>query len=207
MDAFFFSMKRAHLGWERLGRTLLKQEGLTPARYDLLNTIVDCEANGELMTQAELWKRLGVVRSAVCEMVKELVEKKLLTRYRAADSRTWIVKLTELAKKLRNAAYADLNDGGIATGWADSLMTDRRDTDPSPIRHEWTQTFFKIGADLGNRVRRNRDLYCWDLEELYASLIRPEDGETWGDVPWLDEKWIAANAPAMFEVTETEPVS
>ena len=202
MDAFFFSMKRAHLGWERLGRKLLGPEGLTPARYDLLNTIVDCEANGELMTQAELWKRLGVVRSAVCEMVKELVEKKLLTRYRAKDSRTWIVRLTELAKKLQKSAYDDVNNNGIATQWADSLMTNRRDIDPMPIRHEWSQTFFSIGADLGNRVRRNRDLYCWDIEELYASLITPEDGETWGDVPWMDEKWIAENT--VREVTSDE---
>src|ERR1043166_5326203 len=58
MDAFFFSMKRAHLGWERFGRKVLKQDSLTPARFDLLSTIVDCEANEELMTQAELWKRL-----------------------------------------------------------------------------------------------------------------------------------------------------
>ena len=194
MDAFFFAMKRAHLGWERLGRNLLKPEKLTPARYDLLNTIVDCEANGELMTQAELWKRLGVVRSAICEMVMELVELKLLTRTRAPDKRTWIVRMTELGKKLQKSAYDDLNNNGIATGWADSLMTDRLDIDPMPIRHHWSQVFFNIGADLGNRVRRNRDLYCWDIEELYASLIRPEDGETWGDVPWMDEKWIAENS-------------
>jgi DNA-binding MarR family transcriptional regulator len=182
MDAFFFSMKRAHLGWERLGRMFLKQEGLTPARYDLLNTIVDCEANGDLMTQAELWKRLGVVRSAVCEMVMDLVEQKILTRKRADDGRTWIVRLTELGKKLQKSAYDDLNNGGIATQWADSLMTDRMDVDPMPIRYEWTQKFFSMGADLGNWVRRNSDLYCWDIEELYASLIRPEDGETWGAV-------------------------
>ena len=194
MDAFFFSMKRAHLGWERLGRKFLKQDSLTPARYDLLNTIVECEANQELMTQAELWKRLGVVRSAVCEMVMELVEQKILTRYRAADSRTWIVRLTELGKKLQKAAYDELNNNGIATQWADSLMTDRLNIDPMPERHRWTQVFFNIGADLGNWVRRNRDLYTWDIEELYASLIRPEDGDTWGDIPWMDEKWIAENS-------------
>jgi DNA-binding MarR family transcriptional regulator len=198
MDAFFFSMKRAHLGWERLGRRLLKPEGLTPARFDLLNTIVDCEASGELMTQAELWKRLGVVRSAVCEMVKALVEAKILKRYRETPkARTWIVTLTELGKKLQKSAYDDLNNNGIATQWADSLMTDRQDIDPMPIRYEWTSKFFSMGADLGNRVRRNGDLYCWDIEELYASLIRPEDGETWGDVPWMDEKWIAENSVEM----------
>ncbi|HEX4515523.1 MAG TPA: MarR family transcriptional regulator [Polyangiaceae bacterium] len=187
-------MKRAHLGWERLGRKFLKEFTLTPARYDLLNTIVDCEANDERMTQAELWKRLGVVRSAVCEMVKELVEKSILTRERAADSRTWIVRLTNLGKKLQREAYAELNNNGIATQWADSLMMDRKNIDPMPVRYQWTQTFFSIGADLGNRVRRNQHLYTWDIEELYTSLIAPEDGETWGDVPWMDEDWIAANS-------------
>ncbi len=194
MDAFFFSMKRAHLGWERLGRAFLKEFALTPARFDLLNTIVDC---AEPITQAELWKRLGVVRSAVCEMVMELVTLGIVTRTRAPDSRTWILKLTELGKKLQRGAYDELNNNGIATQWADSLITDRTERDPMPIRHAWTQTFFSIGADLGNHVQRNTDLYTWDIEELYASLIRPEDGETWGDVPWMDEKWIAENSVEM----------
>jgi len=33
----------------------------------------------------------------------------------------------------------------------------------------------------------------WDIEDTYASIIRPEDGETWGPIPWMDEKWIAEN--------------
>jgi DNA-binding MarR family transcriptional regulator len=195
MDAFFFSMKRAHLGGQRLGRALLKEFALTPARFDLLNTIVDC---AEPMTQTELWKRLGVVRSAVCEMVKELVKIGILNRSRAEeDSRTWIVRLTELGRKLQKAAYDELLNNGIATQWTDSLITDWTARDPMPIRHEWAQRFFSIGANLGNHVRRNTDLYTWDIEELYASLIRPEDGETWGDVPWMDEKWIAENSVEM----------
>ena len=43
MDAIFFSMKRAHLGGERLGRFLLepfKAFGLkTTARFDMMKTI------------------------------------------------------------------------------------------------------------------------------------------------------------------------
>jgi hypothetical protein len=31
------------------------------------------------------------------------------------------------------------------------------------------------------------------MEDFYALLIRPEDGETWGNVPWMDEAWIAKN--------------
>ena len=160
-------MKRAHLGWERLGRKFLEPHALTPARFDLLNTIVDCEASSERMTQAELWKRLGVVRSAVCEMVKELVEAKILERHRAPDSRTWIVRLTELGRTLQKAAYDELINNGIATQWADSLITNRMEIDPMPIRHEWTQKFFSIGADLGNHVRRNTDLYTWDIDATH----------------------------------------
>jgi DNA-binding MarR family transcriptional regulator len=194
MDAVFFSMKRAHLGGQRLGRRFLKEFELTPARFDLLNTIVDCE---EPMTQTELWKRLGIVRSAVCEMVKVLEKLGILKRDRAPDSRTWIVRLTELGKKLQREAYDVLINNGIATQWTDSLITLRTESDPMPLRHRWTQVFFSIGAELGNRVRRNTDLYTWDIEELYTSLIRPEDGETWGDVPWMDDEWIAENTVEM----------
>jgi DNA-binding MarR family transcriptional regulator len=188
MDAVFFSMKRAHLGVERLGRRFLKEFALTPARFDLLNTIVDCEERQELMTQAELWKRLGVVRSAVCEMVKELVEAKLLKRHRAADSRTWIVRLTELGRRLQKEAFDVLINGGIATQWADSLITKRLNIDPAPVRHHWTQIFFSIGADLGNWVRRNTDLYTWDIEEFYAELIAPNERDIHeAEIPWVDE--------------------
>ena len=46
-----FAMKRAHLGFERMGRKLLKGFELTPARFDLLATLRD---GRKRMTQAEL---------------------------------------------------------------------------------------------------------------------------------------------------------
>ena len=199
MDAFFFSMKRAHLGVERLGRKFLKEFALTPARFDLLNTIADCV--DEPMTQAELWKRLGVVRSAVCEMVKELEALGVLERERVPYERTWYVRLTELGQKIQKAAYDALINEGVATQWADSLMTDRVDSiDPIDRRYEWTQIFFSIGNDLGNEVQRNRHLYTWDIEGLYGWLISLEDAATrtgLPDVPWMDDEWIAENSVEM----------
>ena len=198
MDAFFFSMKRAHLGVERLGRKFLEEFALTPARFDLLNTIADCV--DEPMTQAELWKRLGVVRSAVCEMVKELVELGVIERERVPYERTWFVRLTALGERLRKAAYDALINAGIATQWADSLMTDRADVDPMNVRYDWTQIFFSMGSDLGNDVQRNRHLYMWDIADLYGWLIPIEDAATKigiADVPWMDDDWIAANSVAM----------
>ncbi len=192
MDAVFFSMKRAHLGGERLGRALLEPFGLTPARFDLMNTIADCT---EPMPQKELWKRLGVVRSAVCEMIKSLMRLALVKRYRAADSRTWIVQLTERGRELVQRAYDALINRGDATVLVDALITDDVALDPAPTRHEWAGTFFSIGARLGNRVRRNRDLYCWDIEEFYAWLTTPEERNVHDGVPFVDENSVEVDAP------------
>jgi DNA-binding MarR family transcriptional regulator len=185
MDAVFFSMKRAHLGAQRLGRVLLEPFGLTPARFDLLNTIRDCE---EPITQSELTRRLGVVRSAVCEMVQVLVGLGIVKRTRAEDSRTWVVELSELGRRLQKEAYDALINDGVATQWADSLITNRADVDPAPVRYEWTQIFFAIGRRLGNDVRRNSNLYTWDIEDFYEALITPADRDMYfGHLPWVDE--------------------
>ena len=184
-------MKRAHLGGQRLGRFLLEPFepfGLTPARFDMMLTIYD----EEMLSQATLTRRLGVVRSAVSDMVNVLIELKLLTKSRATDGRTFIVRLTKFGRELIKAACDALLNNGEATAYVDNLITEGKG-DPSERRHDWTSWFFSIGAVLGNNAYSNRDLYWWDLEDLYAVLIRPEDGETWGDVPWMDDAWIAKN--------------
>jgi hypothetical protein len=42
------------------------------------------------------------------------------------------------------------------------------------------------------------------MEDLYAAVIRPEDGETWGRIPWMDDAWIEKNSvemtPAELEI-------
>jgi len=195
MDAIFFSMKRAHLGGERLGRFLLepfKPFGLkTTARFDMMKTIYESE---EMLSQASLVRMLGVVRSAVSDMVKVLIKLKLLTKFRAADGRTFIVQLTELGRALIKKACDELMNNGEATAYVDNVITDDFNRDPMGRRHDWTAWFFYIGQKLGNDAVANRDLYFWDMEDLYASLICPEDGETWGPIKWIDDKWIAENS-------------
>jgi DNA-binding MarR family transcriptional regulator len=200
MDAVFFSMKRAHLGGERLGRHLLEPFGLTPARFDLLNTIADCKT---LMPQKELWKRLGVVRSAVCEMVKSLMKLALVKRYRAADSRTWIVQLTERGREVAKRAYDALVNRGDATVIVDRLIAGT-EIDPAPLRHEWSGTFFDIGGVLGNSVRRNRDLYCWDIEEWYAWLTTAEERDA-DKVPFIDD--VIARGPQPPRLDPVDPTT
>ena len=192
MDAVFYSMKRAHLGGQRLGRFLLEpfaKFGMTPARFDMMKTIYECE---EMLSQAKLVERLGVVRSAVSDMVKVLIELKLLKKFRAADGRTFIVQLTEFGRALIKKACDELLNNGEATAHVDNLIS------KTPItmeqRHQLTELFFDIGAKLGNDAWANADLYWWDLEDLYALLITPEDGPTWGRIPWMDDEWIANNS-------------
>jgi DNA-binding MarR family transcriptional regulator len=169
-----------------------KEFGLkTTARFDMMKTIYESE---EMLSQARLVEKLGVVRSAVSDMVKVLIELKLLTKFRAADGRTFIVRLTEFGRALIKKACDELMNNGEATAYVDNLITHEFDRDPMERRHDWTVWFFNIGQKLGNDAVANRDLYWWDIEDLYASIIRPEDGETWGSIPWMDEKWIAENS-------------
>src|SRR5215470_11032742 len=159
LDAVFFSMKRAHLGGQRLGRSLLEpfeKFGLTPARFDMMKTIFECE---EMLSQAKLVQRLGVVRSAVSDMVKVLVELKLLTKFRAADGRTFIVQLTEFGRALIEKACDELMNNGEASAYVDNVITDDFNRDPMGRRHDWTSWFFYIGRKLGNDATANRDLY------------------------------------------------
>lgn len=203
-DAVFFSMKRAHLGGQRLGRTLIepfKGVGLTPARFDMMKTIFECE---EMLSQAKLVQRLGVVRSAVSDMVKTLIELELLKKFRAADGRTFIVQLTDFGRKVIKRACDELLNNGEATAHVDELITHDERECPIDRRADWTGWFFGIGARLGNDALANCDLYWWDIEDLYAVNIRPEDGPTWGDVPWVDEAWIANNTFEEVSAAELE---
>ena len=67
MDAVMFEVKGAHLAMQGFGRRMLRRFGLTPARFDLMNAVA---ARG--MKQSDLWKRLNVVRSVICEMLRSL---------------------------------------------------------------------------------------------------------------------------------------
>src|SRR5579885_110792 len=90
MDAVMFHVKAAHLAAQRVGRSLVRKYGLTPARFDLLNAL-----RGKGMRQCDLWRRLNVVRSVVSEMIAALLELRWVKRVRAADGRTWLVQLTQ----------------------------------------------------------------------------------------------------------------
>jgi len=103
------------------------------------------------------------------------------------------VQLTEFGRALIKKTCDDLMETGEATSHVDNVITDDFNRDPMGRRHDWTSWFFHIGRRLGNDATANRDLYVWDMEDLYALVITPEDGETWGPIPWMDDAWIEAN--------------
>jgi DNA-binding MarR family transcriptional regulator len=114
MDAVNFSIKRTHLALNRLGRTLLRPHGLTPARFDLMFA---CEYG---ITQSELWRRLEVVRSVVCEMLGALEKLGWVERIRAG--RTRLVRLTATGRALFEKLLAEYVQSGDVGAWVDHAL-------------------------------------------------------------------------------------
>jgi DNA-binding MarR family transcriptional regulator len=127
MDAVMFNVKGAHLALQRVGRLLLRQHELTPARFDLMHALGPSGAK-----QSDLWKRLDVVRSAVCEMVTRLIKLGLLERVRAG--RTWIVALSARGRSLMEAAWRACIESGATTTRIDDAFG--AESDVAAIRQE-----------------------------------------------------------------------
>jgi DNA-binding MarR family transcriptional regulator len=183
MDAVLFAVKRAHLGGERFGRRMLRQFGLTPARFDLMNAASG--ASG--VTQSVLWRRLGVVRSAVCEMISALAGLGLVERRRdLLDRRTCLVRLTARGRDLFERAYAALIESGDVTVAIDRVLASHIvEIDPTAIRYEFVGRSFAI-ADAFSRGRAsNWDPYGWNFEDFYHWFVEPEDGDVPGGIPFV----------------------
>lgn len=168
MDAVFFEAKGAHLAFQRVGRRLLRGLGITPARFDLMHAL-----GRTGLKQSELWKRLNVTRSVVCEMLDALLTLGWVSRFRAADSRTWMVRLTRRGRELFERAYAACVVSGDAAVRADyGLAGGHVDINAMNARHEF------LGAcdDVQNVYRekagfRGPDLYTWQAADYYFHFV------------------------------------
>ncbi len=106
MDAVNFSIKRAHLALLRLGRSLLTDDGLTPARFDLMNALGPTGAK-----QSDLCRQLEVVRSVVSEMLASLEKLGWIERVR--EGRTKLVKLTAAGREVFERADKLVTSGEV----------------------------------------------------------------------------------------------
>jgi DNA-binding MarR family transcriptional regulator len=180
MDAVMFEMKAAHLAVQRVGRGLLRDYGLTPARFDLMNALGD-----KGLRQSDLWKRLNVVRSAVSEMVRALEALAWVKRIRAADGRTWLVMLTQRGREIFQRAFDARVETGDMAVWMDfGLAQGHAELNAMNLRNDFVhacaslQTMFRVTPWF-----RGDDLYCWDPEDYYAWLVWPEDPLV-GEIPF-----------------------
>ena len=164
-----FAAKRAHLGAERFGRRMLRGFGLTPARFDLMKVASDRFG----IKQTELWRLLGVVRSAVSEMVAILEELGLVRRRRdELDRRTWLVSLTARGREVFERAHDALVESGEITLRVDAVLAGGMvEVDTVQQRYEYVGSSFGIAAAFGTRIPYYWDLYLWDYEDFYAWFI------------------------------------
>ena len=180
MDAVLFELKAAHLSVQRVGRLFAKPYGLTPARFDLMNSL---GVHG--MKQSDLWKRLNVVRSVICEMVRSLMELGWVKRVRATDSRTWLVMLTESGRAIFQRAFEEtVNAGEVVFMLEHGLRRCEGDTLKAREVLWWycesfLQAFRTRPAWIGE------DLYLCDPEDYWHWFTEP--GAPSMGLPWVSE--------------------
>jgi len=184
MDAVMFHVKAAHLASQRVGRSLVRKYGLTPARFDLLNAL-----RGNGMRQCDLWRRLNVVRSAVSEMIASLLELGWVKRVRAADGRTWLVQLTRRGLALFEQANVMCVENGDATVHMDAGVTGghveldaQRKREELIFACEHICEMFRIAPHFFSPP-----LYLWHPEDYWTSLTDPNDRTGGESVPFVDE--------------------
>ena len=172
-----FDLKAAHLSVQRVGRAFAKPYGLTPARFDLMNAL-----GVDGMLQKDLWKRLNVTRSVICEMLGSLLELEWVKRVRAADSRTWLVTLTERGREIFQRCFQEtVNNGEVVS----MLERGLERCNPNTLTARETLWWYCNAFLAAYRTRPawiGEDLYLCDPEDYYAWFI--EKGEISYELPW-----------------------
>lgn len=133
MHAMFFGIKRVHLQTIKVVRALLRNEELTPARFDMMRIL---ELHREWgIGQGKLTALLGVTAATVSRMLRALEELGFVTRRRVArDGRVRRVHITELGADRVQAALFALVDSGLADRMAERGL----DLDPVAARPKVT---------------------------------------------------------------------
>ena len=168
MDAVLFEVKKGHLVGARFARRTLRGFELTPARFDLMNAVGRRGAR-----QSDLWRRLQVVRSVVCEMVRALEEAGWVVRTRdRKDGRTWRISWTALGREVFERAYARWVESGDVAVCLDAVLVNGFfESDPGPKRTALITALGTLIGAFGWAGQRARDLYMWDPEDYYDRLV------------------------------------
>lgn len=117
-----------------------------------------------------------MVRSAICEMVRALGRLGWLTRVRAADSRTWLVRLTKRGLRLFERAYDEWVDSGAVTVHVDAALCNGHVELPvEPERLAILYACESLEARFRATPRRGPDLYFWDPADYYGWLTDADE--------------------------------
>lgn len=181
MDAVLFDLKEAHLSAQRVGRMFAKPYGLTVARFDLMNAL-----GVEGMLQKDLWKRLNVTRSVTCEMLRALLELEWVKRVRAADSRTWLVTLTEKGRAVFRRCFEETVNNGEVWGVLERGLEQCHSNTLTARETLWWYLQRFSEAYRTRKAWFGEDLYLCNPEDYYAWFI-DEEGELSYDLPWAKD--------------------
>lgn len=188
MDAVLFELKAAHLSVQRVGRRFAKPYGLTVARFDLMNAL---GLNG--MLQKDLWKRLNVTRSVTCEMLRSLLDLEWVKRVRAADTRTWLITLTEKGRAIFRRCFEETVNNGEVVFALEPGLENCGGSKTLEVRETlWWYCEKLLEAFRTRPPWRGEDLYLCDPEDYYAWFI--EEGDVSYELPW------AKDLPLEFDV-------
>ena len=190
MHTAFFDMKQAHLAAVRFGRRETEAVGLTPARLDMLRTIL--EQPGMHVLQRKLRHFLGVSNAVVSIMIRALEALGFVKRTRAEnDGRTFDVRLTGLAKRALRAVFFET----VTMGFLELALVSAFVKHHVP-RPGWERTLNRLQSRLGMFRRAfgigTTSYNPWDAndddESFYyddhASNPNADTSAPIGDEPW-----------------------
>jgi DNA-binding MarR family transcriptional regulator len=179
MDAVFFASKRAHYAGVAMMRPLLRDVGLTPARFDLLSALEGLP----LKTQKALREVLGVARATLSEMIVPLERAGLVKRWPCWwDMRTRILGLTALGRAVLQRVRAKWTDSGEVTLAVDSCFASKRSFMGGGELRRW---YLDLTQGLREWFGRGVVPRAYELapHELAAAFASFEDEP---DVPWVE---------------------
>ena len=184
MHLVLFQMKRAYHSTLKFGHRLLKDFGLTPARFDLLYVIMQRwwhygsqrrNKEGRNIRQYDIRRELGVSAPTVSRMLDSLEDLGLVRREEVEhDRRHRYVHPTVLCRKIMTLAAGLLVESGFSDLMVRSIFVPERWFDLNITREVLTRFVLRLRAV---RFAAHDYVQAWGFKDLYSDTTFQEP--TW----------------------------